>query len=61
MWMKPHTSLLLLATLPALPLAAQDAVARAPRAAADFTITADPSSPAWRNVPAHRAGVDPMG
>jgi hypothetical protein len=44
-----------------VPCFAQEAVIRAPRAKADFAITADSGSPQWRNVPAHRAAVDPFG
>jgi hypothetical protein len=56
--MKPLSAALLLCSLAA---SAQDVTMRAPRAKADFAITADSSSPQWAHVPAHRAGVDPMG
>jgi hypothetical protein len=55
--MKPLFAFVLIS----LTAAAQDIAIRAPRAKADFAVTADSASPHWRNVPAHRAGVDPFG
>lgn len=57
--MKPLLAAFLIAGLTTA--GAQDIILRAPRAASDFDITADAASAHWKNVPAHRAGVDPMG
>jgi hypothetical protein len=54
-----HLAVLL--TFAALPLAAEEPVLKATRAKADFDITADPASPHWKSVPAHKAAVDPFG
>jgi hypothetical protein len=54
-----HKALVLV--LAAIPVLAQEAVIKAPRAKADFTITANPDSPQWKGVPAHKAAVDPFG